>query len=97
MWWQGHNELIISPISPLFHVFVEFSYLTLFQASAEFSGIGGVDTFVQDSVAEEPEPEQGMWIRMKNKLIDSPPPYKLIMTHAIFQPVIEIGKNLSKI
>ena len=91
MWWQGHNELIISPISPLFHVFVEFSYLTLFQASAEFSG---VDTFVQDSVAEEPEPEQGMW--MKNKLIDFPP-YKLMMTHAIFQPVLEIGKNLSKI
>ena len=94
MWWQGHKELIISPISPLFRVFVEFSYLTLFQASAEFSGIGGVDTFVQDSVAEEPEPEQGMW--MKNKLIDFHP-YKLIMTHAIFQPVLEIGKNLSKI
>ena len=38
-------------------MFVEFSYLTLLQASAEFSGIGRVDTFMQDSVAEEPEPE----------------------------------------
>ena len=52
-------------------MFVEFSYLTLFQASAEVSGIGGVDTFMQDTVAEEPEPQQGMW--MKSKLIDFPP------------------------